>query len=85
MNKLILSLCLFGTACSFSSSKLVYLPEPVPFSNELCPVTGQPIDTTIEPMSLGPVKLGFHSRNCKVKFGMMSAAEQRQKLSAVLK
>ena len=85
MKKLILSLCLIGTACSATPKKLVYIPEPVPFSNEVCPVTGEPIDTTIEPMAIGPVKLGFHSRNCKVKFGKMSTAEQRQKLSAVLK
>jgi len=85
MKKLILSLCLVGTACGSTSDQLVYVPEPIPFSNALCPVTGEPIDTSIEPMALGPVKLGFHSRNCKVKFGKMSAAEQRQKLSAVLK
>jgi hypothetical protein len=85
MKNIFLSLCLVGTACSATPKQLVYTPEPVPFSNELCPVTGEPIDTTIEPMALGPVKLGFHSRNCKIKFGKMSAAEQRQKLSAVLK
>ena len=85
MKSLVLSLCLIGTACSAAPKGLVYTPEPIPFSNELCPVTGEPIDTAIEPMALGPVKLGFHSRNCKIKFGKMSAAEQRQKLSAVLK
>jgi hypothetical protein len=81
MNKLILALALVLASCDTAVEA-----EPVAgFSNALCPITGEPIDPTIEPLEMGPVKLGFHSRNCKATFKMLPPAEQAQKLSIVAK
>jgi hypothetical protein len=82
MNKLILGLALIVASCSSPAAEV----EPkVVFANTLCPITGEPIDPSIEPLEMGPVKLGFHSRNCRAVFKMLPPAQQAQKLSAVAK
>ena len=80
-------------ACTSESSLPV---APAGFSNALCPVTGEPIDTSISPVIVTEIsdtqtnksvvrRVGFHSLACKKKFSDLKSQDQTNLMMKVIR
>jgi hypothetical protein len=81
MKKLLLfSLFFIFAGCD---SEVAVTPTPV-ISNTLCPITGEPINDSVAPVSVGPYTVRFHSLACRKKFTQATLEQQKLLLNSVL-
>jgi len=80
-------------ACTSESSLPV---APTGFSNALCPITGEPIDTSISPVIVTEIsdtqtnksvvrRVGFHSLRCKKSFTELQSQDQTNLMMKVIR